>query len=132
LPTAAQVGFEDVLLGATGQAGTELVRGVVYGDTGGAPGPLLGTTNTFVYTRGDGSGMATLSFNPNLQLPAGDYWIGLIAGGQTDVAEISYDPEPGVLDSDANPFSPGPANPFGPISSGNELMSLYLDYLVAQ
>ena len=132
LPTPAQVGFEDVLLGATGQAGTELVRGVVYGDTGGAPGPLLGTTNTFVYTRGDGSGMATLSFNPNLQLPAGDYWIGLIAGGQTDVAEISYDPEPGVLDSDANPFSPGPANPFGPISSGNELMSLYLDYLVAQ
>ena len=131
LPTAARVGFEDVLLGATGRAGTELIRGVVYGDSGGAPGPLLGATNTFPYTRDDGSGMATLTFSPNLQLPAGDYWIGLIAGGQTDVALTSYDPEPGVLDTDENPFSSGPSDPFGPISSGDQLTSLYLDYLTA-
>jgi hypothetical protein len=130
LPTSARVGFEDVLLGPTGKAGTELVRGVVYGDTNGAPGPLLGATNIFPFARADGPGMATLAFSPNLQLPAGNYWIGLITGGQTDVAVISYDPESGVLESDANPFLSGPSNPFGPISSGNELMSLYLDYLV--
>lgn len=130
LPTSAQVGFEDVLLGPTGKAGTELVRGVVYGDTNGAPGPLLGATNVFPFARADGAGTATLAFSPNLQLPPGNYWIGLITGGQTNVAAISYDPEPGVLESDANPFSSGPSNPFGPISSGNELMSLYLGYLI--
>ncbi len=130
LPTSARVGSEDVLLGPTGRAGTELVRGVVYGDTNGAPGPLLGATNIFPFARNDGAGMATLAFDPNLQLPAGDYWIGLITGGQADVAAISYDPQPGVLESDANPFLSGPSDPFGPISSGNELMSLYLDYLI--
>ncbi len=131
LPTPALVGFEYVLLGATGKAGTELIRGVVYGDSHGAPGPLVGATDIFPYTGSDGSGMATLTFKGNLQLPAGDYWIGLITGGQTDVARISYDPDPGVLDSDADSFLSGPSDPFGPISSGDELMSLYLDYLVA-
>ena len=131
LPTPAQVGFEYVFLGATGNAGTELIRGVVYADSHGAPGALLGATNIFPYTRADGPGMATLTFSPNLRLPPGGYWIGLITGGQTDVALIPYDPEPGVLDSNENPFTSGPADPFGPISAGDELMSLYLDYLVA-
>ena len=131
LPTAAEVGFEYVLLAATGQAGTELIRGVVYADAQGAPGPLLGATDVFPYAGSDGSGMATLTFSPDLRLPAGDYWIGLMTGGQTDVARVSYDPEPGLLDSNANPFSSGPSDPFGPIGTGDELMSLYLDYLVA-
>jgi len=70
-----------------------------------------------------------LTFSPNLQLPVGNYWIGLIAGGQTNVALTSYDPEPGVLDRDENAFLAGPSNPFGPISSGDQLTALYLDYL---
>jgi hypothetical protein len=66
-----------------------------------------------------------------VRLPPGAYWIGPITGGQPDVARISYDPLPGVLAFDANPFSSGPSDPFGSISSGDELMSLYVDYLVA-
>jgi hypothetical protein len=131
LPTAVIVGFEDVLLGATGKPGTALIRGVVYADAQGAPGAFVGATRVFRYTGSDGSGMATLTFSPNLSLPAGDYWIGLLTGGQSDVARLSYDPDPGALASDTNTFVSGPSDPFGPITSQNELMSLYLDYLVA-
>ncbi len=130
LPTAARVGFEYVLLGATGRPGTALIRGVVYADASGAPGALVGATRTFRYTRADGSGMATLTFSPNLQLAPGDYWIGLLVGGDTDISRLSYDPQPGVLELDSNPFTAGPSDPFGTPSSGDELMSLYLDYLV--
>jgi hypothetical protein len=130
LPTAAVVGFENVFLQPAAAQGRELIRGVVYADASGSPGRLLGTTDEFSYTPSDGSGWAELSFTPNLKLPAGDYWIGLISGRQAGVAGIRYDNDPGVLDFNSNPYAAGASDPFGPITSGDELMSVYLDYLV--
>ncbi len=130
LPTAALVGFEYIFLRPTGAPGRELIRGVVYADSGGAPGRLLGSTGQLSYAGVAGSGWAELTFTPNLVLPPGDYWIGLVGGGQPGVADVPYDTVPGVLDYNENPYSPGPSDPFGPITVGNQLFSLYLDYLV--
>lgn len=129
LPTAALVGFEDIYVFPTGTAGRELIRGVIYADSNGAPGRLLGSTDQLSYQRADGSGWAQLSFSPNLQLPPGNYWIGLISGGQQGVADIPYDDYAGVLDYNVNDYSLGPSDPFGSITVGNQLFSLYLDYL---
>ncbi len=131
LPTDALVGFEDIFVFPTGKQGRELVRGVVYADANGAPGQLLGTTNEFSYTAADGAGRAELTFTPNLHLRAGDYWIGLISGGQPGVASVPFDNQPGVLESNANSYSAGASDPFGSFTVGDQRMSLYLDYLVA-
>jgi hypothetical protein len=129
LPTAALVGFEFVYLRPTGQRGRELIRGVVYADANGAPGSLLGVTNELAYQPASGAGWAQLTFTPNLRLPPGSYWIGLIAGGQPGVADFTYDSVPGVLALNRNAYAAGPSNPFGPITLGDQLVSLYLDYL---
>lgn len=131
LPTTALVGFEYIFVRPTGKPGRELIRGIVYADSNGSPGRLLGSTNELSYTSADGSGWAELSFTPNLNLAAGDYWIGLVSGGQPGVADVPYDNAQGVLDYNDNSYSSGASDPFGPITVGNQLMSLYLDYLVA-
>jgi hypothetical protein len=130
LPTAARVGFEDVFLRPTGRQGQELIRGVVYADADGAPGNLLGVTNPLAYRGSDGAGWAELSFAPNLELPAGSYWIGLLSGGEPGVVDVPYDSVQDVLAVNGNAYAAGPSDPFGPITSGNQLLSLYLDYLV--
>jgi hypothetical protein len=130
LPTAAVVGFEQIFLSPTGTPGRELIRGVVYADSNGTPGRLLASTNQLAYTAADGSGWTVLSFTPYVKLPAGAYWIGLISGGHPGVATISYEHVPSVLDYNQDLYSAGASDPFGPITLGNQLISMYLDYLV--
>jgi hypothetical protein len=130
LPTSALVGFEFVYLRPAGMAGVERLRGVVYADSNGAPGRLLAVTDELAYARSDGSGWAQLDFTPNLVLAPGSYWIGVITGGQPGVADIPYDNEPGALAYNTNTYASGASDPFGPITVGDKLLSLYLDYLV--
>jgi hypothetical protein len=129
LPSAALVGFEYVFLRPAGQHGRALIRGVVYADDNGIPGRLLGATSELSYSSADGTGWEQLNFASYLRLPAGAYWIGLISGGQPGVASIVYDDGPGVLAFNDNAYSAGPSDPFGSITVGNQLRSLYLDYL---
>jgi hypothetical protein len=129
LPTAALVGFEYVFLRPTGHRGRELIRGVVYGDANGVPGPLLAVTNELAYQSAGGAGWAALTFTPYLRLPPGSYWIGVISGGQPSVADITYDNVPGVLAFNHNAYASGPSDPFGPPTPGDQLVALYLDYL---
>jgi hypothetical protein len=130
LPTPAIVGFEDIYLGPGVSSGRQLIRGVVYADTNGAPGRLLDSTEQLVYTRARGKRWAVLNFNPYLPLPAGVYWIGLISGGTPGVAAFYSDHVAGVLDINRNAYAQGPSDPFGPFVRGANLISLYLDYLV--
>jgi hypothetical protein len=112
-----------------GHRGRALIRGVVYADDNGKPGRLLDATNELSYSSADGTGWEQLNFTPYLRLPPGAYWIGLISGGQPGVASIAYDNEPGVLAFNDNAYSAGPTDPFGGVTVGNQLRSLYLDYL---
>ena len=63
-----------------------------------------------------------------LQVPAGNYWIGVIAGEQPNVARFYYENVPGSLDYNANAYTAGPSDPFGPIGTTNELLSLFAGY----
>jgi hypothetical protein len=56
-------------------------------------------------------------------VPAGDYWIGLITGGTSNVAETRYEAD-GTLAFNANDFAAGPSNPFGPFTTNNQRLSV--------
>ena len=102
-----------------------------YADSGGAPGALLGTTDELAFHSTDAAGLYYLSFPTTLNLPPGSYWVGEIAGSQNGVAAVPYDSVPGSGDYNANPYSAGPTNPFGPVSFDAAQVSAYLQYYVA-
>ncbi|HKO26428.1 MAG TPA: hypothetical protein VJU80_03155 [Solirubrobacteraceae bacterium] len=137
LPTLGYARDVNVYLQPTGVSGEQLLQGVIYADAGGAPGSLLGTTDQLSFPSTAPAGWYTLKLprqrtpdNPSglLLLPPADYWIGIIAGGDPGVAGIAYDPVPADLAYNANAFAAGPSNPFGPISTFDQRVSIYLTY----
>jgi hypothetical protein len=137
LPTLGYARDINVYLQPTGVSGEQLLQGVIYADAGGVPGSLLGTTDQLTFPSTAPAGWYTLKLprqrtpdNPSglLLLPPADYWMGIIAGGDPGVAGIAYDPAPGDLASNANAFAAGPSDPFGPISTLDQRVSLYLTY----
>jgi hypothetical protein len=137
LPTLGHARDINVYLQPTGVSGQQLLEGVIYADAGGAPGSLLAATDELAFPSTATAGWYTLKLprqrtadNPSglLLLPAGDYWIGIIAGGDPGVAAVAYDPVPGDLAYNANAFTAGPSDPFGPLSTLDERLSTYLSY----
>lgn len=137
LPTLAHGLDIRIFLLPSATPGEQALRGVVYADSNGVPGALLGVTDELTYRSSDGPGWYYLYFprrptqsNPSGLLPlrSGKYWIGVIAGDESGVAGVTYDPVPRVDAENTNPYLAGPSNPFGPIVAGDERLSLYLDY----
>jgi hypothetical protein len=137
LPSLGHARDINVYLQPTGVSGQQLLQGVIYADAGGAPGSLLATTEELTFPSTAPPGWYTLKLprqrtpdNPSglLLLPPGDYWIGIIAGGDPGVAGVAYDPVPADLAYNANAFAAGPSDPFGPISTLDERVSMYLSY----
>jgi hypothetical protein len=131
LPTGAVATKIGMYVYPTGTPGTQLIRGVVYADSGGVPGALLGSTDELAFHSTDSAGLYYLSFPTSLSLAPGDYWIGEIAGPQYGVAAVPYDTVSGSGDFNTNAYSAGPTNPFGPFSLDNAQVSTYLQYYVA-
>jgi predicted RNA binding protein YcfA (HicA-like mRNA interferase family) len=137
LPTVAHGLDIRIFLLPTATPGQQALKGVVYADANGVPGGLLGVTDELTYRSSEGPGWYYLYFprhptqtNPSGLLPLrpGSYWIGVIGGDQSGVAQVTYDPVPGADDENTNPYLTGPSDPFGPIVAGDERLSLYLDY----
>lgn len=137
LPTVAHGLDIRIFLRPTAIPGQQALRGVVYADADGVPGALLGVTDELTYGSSAGPGWYYLDFprhltqsNPSglLQLRPGNYWIGVIAGGESGVAGVTYDAVPGSDDDNTNPYLAGASDPFGPVAAGDERLSLYLDY----
>jgi hypothetical protein len=128
LPTTALGLAIAIFLHPSAISGQQVLRGIVYADSGGAPGALLGTTDELAYQSSEPPDWYALTFPRLLHLVPGNYWIGVILGGQSGVAGVAYDTVPGVLDYNANPYSAGPSDPFGPIATGDVQLSLYMAY----
>jgi hypothetical protein len=137
LPTVGYAREINVYLQPSGTSGQQLLEGVIYADAGGVPGSLLATTDALTYPSTAPPGWYALKLprrrttdNPSglLFLQPGAYWIGVIAGGDPGVAAVAYDPVPAGLAGNANAFNSGPSDPFGPISTRDERISLYLSY----
>jgi hypothetical protein len=115
-----------VYLAPTSHSGQQLLKGIVYADSHGAPGALLGTTSEQAFTSTSPAGWYHLPFLPlALLVEPGQYWIGVITGGTKNVAGERYNSVRGAEDFNANAYTLGPSDPFGSFASGNEQMSLY-------
>lgn len=128
LPTDALAWKIRIFLHPSGMSGQQVLKGVVYADSGGVPGALLGTTDELTYSSTEPPDWYDLTFPSLLKLTPGDYWIGVIAGDQSGVGGVAYNATPGVLKFNANPYSTGPSDPFGPVVSGDQQLSMYMEY----
>ncbi len=137
LPTIAHAFEIRIFLRPSGESGDQLLTGVVYADSGGKPGALVGTTEQLTFSSSDSVGWYDLTFarhrtaqNPSglLILRPGRYWIGVLAGPGRGVAAVAYDVVRSFQASNANLYATGPANPFGPVTVGNDQLSMYLQY----
>ena len=109
--------------------GEQLIRGVIYGDASGAPGPLLGASSQLVFHATDRPGWYDLTLPEPVSLQPGRYWIGLHAGSTSKIARVRWDSVPGSRASNIRDFGSGPSDPFGTASSIDDReMSLYALY----
>src|SRR5438876_5033441 len=96
LPTAGAVSRLSVYLEAGSVTGEQTIEGVLYGDSNGAPGALLGVTSPFTYKTSQPAGWYALPFPTAVGLPAGNYWIGVLSGNTWGAAGYRYDSVPGA------------------------------------
>jgi hypothetical protein len=108
-----------------GASGQQVLRGLIYADSGGAPGSLLSTSSELTFTSGQAAGWYDLPLPTPLAAPAGRYWIGVITGAASNVAGFRYDTVSGSRDYNANSYSLGPSTTFGSFSADGEQMSVY-------
>lgn len=137
LPTEGYAQEINVYLQPTGLSGQQLLEGVIYADAGGMPGSRLATTDDLTYPSTASPGWYALKLprmrttdNPSglLLLQPGAYWIGVIVGADPGVAGVAYDPVPADLTYNANAFTGGPSDPFGPLFTRDERLSIYMSY----
>jgi thermitase len=128
LPTAGSVTRLSIYLAPTGASGQQTLEGVIYSDTGGTPGALLGVSKQLIFTSTSAAGWYELTLASPIELAAGNYWIGLMTGSTGNVAGFRYDYIAGTRYYNSNTYTSGPSNPFGSFSTDGEQTSLYATY----
>jgi hypothetical protein len=128
LPTAGSVTKLSIYLAPSSKSGQQILKGLIYADTGSAPGTLLGVSQQLIFTSASSIGWYELVFFSPLKLAAGKYWIGVISGATALVAGFRYDKVAGSRDYDTNTYAAGPSNPFGSVSTDGRQVSLYATY----
>ena len=131
LPSAGSVTQLSVYLEPTTVSGSQVMKGVVYADSNGAPGALKGVSNQLTFSSTQAAGWYALTFPTALELPAGKYWIGVLTGASALVAGYRYDSVANSRDYNQNTYSAGPSNPFGAPTIDSQQFSLYATYTTA-
>jgi len=109
-------------------SGSQVMKGIIYSDSGGAPSALLGQTEQLTFSSTQAAGWYDLPLASPLKLVAANYWIGVITGSTSRVIGYRYDKVTGSEDFNENLFSSGPTNPFGSVRLDTRQMSLYATY----
>ena len=132
LSANATVSKLSVYLHPTSYSGTQPIKGVIYADSGGTPVSLLAVSNQLTFASTNAAGWYDLTFPTPPHLAAGNhYWIGVITGSSYGVAGFRYNSVANSRDYNANPYSSGPSNPFGTVTTiDSDQMSLYATYTV--
>jgi hypothetical protein len=120
-----------IYLAPTSTTGQQVLKGVLYADSSGAPGALLGVSEPLTFKSTNAAGWYDLVFASPLKLAAGNYWIGIITGATSSVAGFRYTSVSGSRDYNANVYTSGPSNPFGTPSVDAEQTSLYATYTIS-
>jgi thermitase len=128
LSVAGSVSKLSIYLQPTGVAGSQVLEGVLYADSGGSPAGLLGVSKPLTFQSTGAAGWYDLVFASPVALQAGSYWIGMISGDSTHVAGFRYSSVSGSRLYNVNGYSSGPTDPFGSATVDSELMSVYATY----
>ena len=128
LPIAANVSKLSVYLQPTGTTGSQLFTGLIYADTNNSPGALLGTTSQITFQSTQQAGWYDLVFPNPVNLPAGNYWIGMISGTSSHIAAFRYQTQTNSRAYNNDQYTNGATNPFGTPTFDSELMSAYATY----
>jgi hypothetical protein len=118
--------------GAGGSTWNSTLTASVYKADGanGGPGTLVATSQPVTVNAADGPSWRDYSFPSAVALPAGTYWLTLLAGGSS-VAQTAADRVAGIEAYNANAYSSGPSNPFGSPSYSDSAYSIYGVYTAA-
>jgi hypothetical protein len=106
----------------------QVLKGLIYADTGNGPGALLGVSRQLAFTSTSAAGWYDLAFAPRIRLAPGKYWIGVITGATAKVAGFRLSKVAGTRAYNANRYTTGPTNPFGAVKSDAKQISLYAIY----
>jgi subtilisin family serine protease len=128
LPAAGKISKLSVYLQPTSVSGSQAIEGIIYSDSSGTPANLLATTSQLTFSSTNTAGWYELAFAKPVELPAGNYWIGVITGNTGNVAGYRYNSVTGARDYNSNTYTSGPESPFGSFTSDAEQMSLYATY----
>ena len=115
-------------LGST--TGNQKLRAVIYGDSSGSPGALLGVSNEVTINAGRAWGWTDFVFPSPVAVQSGPIWMGYIGSGTGDLTQLRYLSQAGAVrwNVDAGGYADGPSNPFGAGTSSNKHYSLYATY----
>jgi hypothetical protein len=128
LPVAGSVTKLSIYLAHAASSGQQVLKGVIYADSTGAPGALLGVTEQLTFTSSSSTAWYDLVFSSPISLTSGNYWIGVMTGATGGVTGFRFDSVSGSRDYNANTYSTGPTNPFGTFTTDSEQTSLYATY----
>jgi glucose/arabinose dehydrogenase len=120
-PASGQITkVEGYLSGMGGTTGSQVVKAVVYADSGGVPGALLGTSNAVTINAGAAFSWVPFTFSTPPTVTAGPVWIGYLAGTTSGLTQARLDSAAGVIKYNADTYSDGAANPFGTASQATK------------
>jgi hypothetical protein len=128
LSAAGAVSKLSMYLLPTSTGGTQVLKGVIYADNAGSPGALVGVSSELSFASTQAAGWYDLRFVSPVSLAAGNYWLGVISGGSSNVAGFRYASVSGSRAFNPNSYSSGPSSPFGSASTDGEQMSIYATY----
>lgn len=108
-------------------------KGVIYSDNSGSPDDLLAVTQEYTMYLGESYAYRDLVFSTDVELAAGDYWLGLIAGAGAN-ASVRILPDGDHRQWNSDTYSDGPSDPYGSTSSGGGgplcIYATYVPYCV--
>jgi hypothetical protein len=128
LATPGSVSKLSMYLAPSGTSGQEVMKGLIYADSAGAPAGLLGVSEQLTFKSTNAAGWYDMTFSSPVKLTAGNYWIGVMTGATAGVASFRWTSVSGSRDYNANAYASGPTNPFGAVSTDAEQTSLYATY----
>lgn len=99
--------------GAGGGSGTQVLRMVIYSDSAGSPNARMAVSDEVSITDGQGIGWVLFDLPADVPLTAGTYWLGFIAGANTNSARFSSAVLGNARKYRAETYSATPADPFG-------------------
>jgi parallel beta-helix repeat protein len=111
--------------GGGASSGQQVLRGIIYTDSGGRPGQPLGHSFQATVKAGAPAGWVTLALPYRIELNPGYYWLGLHSGNTGQVARFGWKPRDNSRAFNVDNYLDGPASPFGTSPLDNQAIAIH-------